>query len=386
YGFGEAPNFEDSHYVLHLPEPVARLAAERELTAEALLARIAPLKARLLAERSKRRRPLTDDKVLADWNGIAIAGLATAGRILEDDGMVRQARRAADFVLSRMRPAGGTLLHSWRGGRGKIEAYLSDYAFLVRGLLALSEATGEARWLETAVALSEEQIRRLRDTGGGFFVAEARPDLLFRSKDVLDGALPSPNAVSALNFLKLAQVTGEERWRKEAEASLKAFGALLEQAPDGLRMLSIAAYRYGDAGTGRRARPSGELQEEADSLVAAELELGSEGDAEKGKEGWRPFRVRLEIAEGWHVNANPASEEFLIPTTVEGERAEARGLVYPEGRDFQPDFAEAAIQVYEGRVEITGEVRGEGGLLLTYQPCEADRCLPPVRRTLPLRP
>ncbi len=381
FGFGEAPNFEESHYVLHFPEPVAQLAAQRKVSLEALHAKIGPLKTRLLAVRSQRERPLTDDKILADWNGIGITGLATAGRILEDEGMVNQARRAADFVLTKMRPKGGPLLHSWRAGQGKIVAYLSDYAFLVRGLLALHEANGEKRWLDAARELSEEQIQRLRDAPGGFFVAEARPDLLVRSKDVLDGALPSPNAISTLNFLELADRTGEIKWRREAEASLKAFGALLEQSPEGLRMLSIAAWRYGAQGS-VAPREASALDVEAEELVQASLARTPPIRSETEGPG-QAFRLRLEVARGWHVNANPASDEFLIPTTLAApEEGELEAVQYPTGEEFKPAFAEAAIRVYQGSVEITGEIRGSDRVILTYQPCDEDRCLPPVTKEL----
>ncbi len=394
YGFGRKPFFEDAFYVLHLPAPVAELAAERVMTAAELLARVEPLKAKLLAARSARKRPLTDDKVLADWSGIAVTGLATAGRVLQDPALVAQAARAANYVLERMRPAGGTLLHSSRAGAGKIPAFLADYAFFVRGLLALHEASGEERWLVAAVALAEEQIRRLRDPEGGFYVAADTPDLLFRSKEPIDGALPSANAIAALNFLELARRTGEERWQKEAASSLKAFGRLVERAPDALRTMAIAARRFAASASAASqvavAAPAApapqaptELERQATKVVETALVVG---DGERF--GWRPFVLSVTIAPGWHVNANPASEELLISTSVEGDGAEVRNLVYPPGESFRATFATTPISVYQGTIEIRGEVRRSlprgSGLGLEYQACDEARCLPPVVRLVPL--
>jgi hypothetical protein len=383
YGFADAPFFEGDHYVLHLPQRLAAAAAARDLTREALVQRIAPLKEKLFQARAERERPLTDDKVLADWNGMAIAGLAVAGRLLKEEALVDQAARAADFVLAEMKPKGGTLLHAWRGGQGKIPAYLADYAYLVRGLLALHAATGEARWQRAAVELTEEQIRRLRDPRGGYFAAAESPDLLMRSKDVYDGAIPSANAIAVLNLLDLAERTGEARFRTEAEAALKAFGQILEKAPGSVPTLATAAHRYG-AGGQARVPAASPLEALARQVVAVSAEAAQAA----GEDGWRSVTVRLVIEKGWHINANPASDSFLIPTALEmdGEAGAGsaagsalRQIHYPPGKALETDFAEAPIAVYEGTVEITAEVpAGVQALRVTYQPCEASRCLAPV--------
>ena len=127
--------------MLHLPETLAAAAERRRVSADALWAQVEPLRARLFAARAERRRPATDDKVLAEWNGMAIAGLATAGDLLGERWMIDRAASAADFVLAAMRPGGGPLLHTFRGGEAKIPAFLGDYAYVLRGLLALRRAT-----------------------------------------------------------------------------------------------------------------------------------------------------------------------------------------------------------------------------------------------------
>ena len=96
------------------------------------------------------------------------------------------------------------------------------------------------------------------------------------------------------------------------------------------------------------------------------------------------FRLVLDIAPGWHLQANPASEPYLVPTEVQGPVRNAR---YPEGERLQSRFSQEAISVYSGRVEITGEFTGTTAgdgrrLTLTYQPCDDSRCLPPVTREI----
>jgi len=266
YGFDRSPFFHDPHapeaepaYVLHLPDPLSEQAARRRSGPDELLEEIAPLRQRLFEARSRRPRPATDDKVLADWNGLAIRGLATAGRVLEDAGMIALARRAADRVLEVLRPGDGPLLHAVRGGEGRIRAFLSDYAYLVRGLLGLHQATGEARYLDAADALTAEQEERLAAPHGGFYNAAESDDLLFRSQEIFDGATQAANGVAVLNALELIELRGltgqgaaagdsaeeqVEGWRTQAERALAAFSPVIERSPEAVRTLSLATLRY----------------------------------------------------------------------------------------------------------------------------------------------
>ncbi len=393
-GFDGPPFFEGSHYVLHLPERLEDVARRRRMSLEELLREVDAGRAKLLAARAQRERPATDDKILTDWNGTVITGLAVAGKLLDEPEFVRQAARAADFILGTMRPAGGTLLHAWRQGQGKIAAYLADYVFLTRGLLALHEATGEARWLSAASEITGEQLRRLRDPHGGFFTAGVSPDLLFRSKDVFDGAMPAANAVAVLNLIELGARTGDLGWRGEARSTLSAFTELVQNHTDGVRMLALAARYYHETGAGpeeanadyddaRAARERGAssgtvamLEHEAESLVRPHLTLDDE------KDGWRPFRLTLEIAPGWHIQANPASEPYLVATEVKAIKGALRNIRYAEGERFESRYSKEPISVYSGRVEITGEVSEGGRVAVVYQACDEGRCLPPVERGL----
>ncbi len=157
-------------------------------------------------------------------------------------------------------------------------------------------------------------------------------------------------------------------------------------------MLTLAARRYHETGGGReeanaeygeeraaherdaRAGSGARLEHEAERLVRPHLDLEDEAD------GWRPFRLTLEIAPGWHLQANPASEPYLVATEVRAEKGELRNIMYAEGERFESRYSKEAIAVYSGKVEITGEVSAGGRLSLTYQACDAGRCLPPVTR------
>ncbi len=142
--------------MLYLHTPLAEQARTGGLSEAELLRRLEPGRRALLEARSRRERPLTDDKALADWNGLMIGAMARAGARLAEPRYLAAAERAAGFVLSRLADAtDGTLLHAFREGRAHVAAFLDDYAFLVEGLLQLHGATGEKRWLGEAVRLAQ---------------------------------------------------------------------------------------------------------------------------------------------------------------------------------------------------------------------------------------
>jgi hypothetical protein len=329
---------------------------------------------------------------------------------------VERAGRAADFVLAAMRP--GPLLHAWRGGRGEVPAFLADYAFLVHGLLALHDATAEERWLAAAAELTAEQRRRLAHEDGGYYTAEERADLLFRGREVFDGATPSANGIAVLNLLALAERTGEPRWRTEAERALRAFAPLVEGQPAGARTLAVAVWRYhGGAGlAGRAAEPSrsaagpspasdgggarpapatgaeptslrpgtagpAALAAEAAAVVRARLELEPEA-----ADGWRPFRLVLDVAPGWHVTGagGPAG---MVPVAVEEVDCELRDVAFPEPERLAAGGVAEPLPVHAGRVVASGRLRpllraGAPRVRLRYQACDDTRCLPPVERVV----
>jgi hypothetical protein len=196
---------------------------------------------KLFEARARRPRPGLDDKVLADWNGLAIAALALAGRALGEPRYIEAAGRAAAFVAASMTGPDGTLLHRWHGGRAGIPGFLDDYAFLAHGLIELHAATWDASHLRRALELTEAMLARFGDPAGGvLFLAAAGPDAPpVRTREVFDGSLPSGNSVAFDNLLRLAALTGRADLAERAWTLARAFAPQVERAPSGFcRFLS----------------------------------------------------------------------------------------------------------------------------------------------------
>jgi hypothetical protein len=369
-------------------EGTAQKAGVEDVAAR--LARFDRDRAALLAQREKRPQPLRDDKMLADWNGLAIRGLVEAAKALDRPEYLRRAERAARFVLDRLRVDDGSLRRSYIAGQAREVALLDDYAFLADGLLALHEITGNPRWLAEAQALGDVLLERFEDPiAGGFFLTPEGSTLLVRPKPFEDSALPSGNAVAYRVLGTLAARTGADRYEEAANRTTAAAAQLLQEAPSALSS-TVAALAQGS----HTARPRVAEKVGNEAPAPEESRLPKSADHVRASlarsEGTRDrLVVRLVIDEGWHVNANPASFPFLIPTEVQLDAAAPSARVhYPPGSAFRPAFAPDAIQVYEGTLEIPVELGSDAdppsSVGLRFQACDASRCLPPGRIDLTL--
>ena len=185
---------------------------------------LAEARAALLAVRARRERPLRDDKVLADWNGLMIGALARAGAAFDEPGWTALAERAFAFVETHMTASDGRLRHSWRLGRARHPASLDDYAAMMRAALLLEEATGDRRYREKAFGWLEVVERHYGDgSGGWFFAADDTERLIVRARTAADNPTPSGNGMMVEALARLWWLTGEARYRQRAEAAVAAF-------------------------------------------------------------------------------------------------------------------------------------------------------------------
>ena len=228
--------------ILNLPRPLAEVAGELAISLEELSATLAACRAELLAVRSKRIAPMTDEKILVAWNGMAIEALAVGTQVLGDPRYAVAAARAADYLLANLRTPQGRLLRTARGGRAKLDAYLEDYAYLANGLVSLYEADFNPRWLVEAEALADVMLARFWDPaeGGFFFTADDHEALIARNKDPQDGAIPSGNAMAATALVRLALFTGRSDLSEKAEQTFRLFRGLMADAPHAAAQLLIA--------------------------------------------------------------------------------------------------------------------------------------------------
>jgi uncharacterized protein len=267
YDVSDRGNFEAQN-ILHVhrrPEEVARVMG---MPVEKVVQIATHGKQKLFTSRERRPRPDLDDKVLTAWNGMAMRAFAHAARALGRDDYREVARQNAEFLLRELRRDDGSLLRSWRD-RAEIRdrrleigekdtaqspisnlqsptpGFLEDHALLADGLLALYEATFEARWLLEARALADTMLARFWDDAiGGFYDTAADHEaLVVRPRDTGDNATPCGNSVAADVLLRLAAIFDDPTYRDRAETVLGSMVQLMERYPTGFgRYLAAAEF------------------------------------------------------------------------------------------------------------------------------------------------
>jgi uncharacterized protein YyaL (SSP411 family) len=243
FGFDQRPNFENVAWNPVMALTVGDVAARLSLPFDVCDARLAQAREKLFAAREKRIHPGRDEKVLTSWNALMIEGVAHAARVFGCPDWLESARRALDFLRTTMWDATHKRLRAThKDGLTRLNAYLDDYAFLIKAILAMLEADFREDDLRFAQELADVLLAQFEDaeTGGFFFTSHDHETLIQRPKPAFDNATPSGNGVAAFALQRLAHLTGETRYALAAERTLAAFYDPVQDHPSGHASLLMA--------------------------------------------------------------------------------------------------------------------------------------------------
>jgi uncharacterized protein len=238
-------NFE-GHNILNLPKTLDACAKILNCDLDELKTELGRGRQQLFAARESRVHPARDDKVLVAWNGLMIDSMALAAGALDEPRYLEAATAAADFLLTNLRRDDGRLLHSWRQGAARFDAYLDDYACLINALLTLYEASFVERYIDEAARLADLVLALFgdRDRGGFFYTATDHEKLIARQKDLYDNATPSGNSMAATALVRLGKLTGRGDYLSAAEGTLRAAARLMHESPTATGQMLLAYDMY----------------------------------------------------------------------------------------------------------------------------------------------
>ncbi|MCA9393784.1 MAG: thioredoxin domain-containing protein [Candidatus Omnitrophica bacterium] len=227
--------------VLAQAEDLQACAAQLGVSVEDVSASLQRTRQALFPLREERPRPHLDDKVLVDWNGLMIGALAFGGRVLEEPRYLQAAEEAARFILANML-TDGHLLHRYRDGESSIPGMLEDYAFFINALIDLYEATFDPLYIEKAVALQAACDESFADkvNGGYYLTAEGADDLIYRPKEIYDGAIPSGNSMAALALVRLYHITFDKKYLDRAQKLFASFAGTVRKRPSAFAQMLMA--------------------------------------------------------------------------------------------------------------------------------------------------
>ena len=253
YGFNENGNFHDEatgqlvpNNIPYLKNRIIDYSVKNNIDIKSLKVTLEKNRNTLFEYRRNRIHPLKDDKILTDWNGLMIAALAKGGTILKEDKYTNAAERSANFILDNLRDENGRLYKRYRNGSTGLQPHIDDYAFFIWGLLNLYESNFNTYYLKSALELSEIMVADFLDKKrGGFFIGPNNGEkLIVRAKDSYDGAIPSGNAVAAMNFIRISKFTGDSKWEDIAQNTFLAFSESIKRIPSAHSFM-LTSFMYG---------------------------------------------------------------------------------------------------------------------------------------------
>ena len=222
---------------------IAETAKQFQKSEDEVRQSLARSREKLFSIRTKRPRPHLDDKIISAWNGLMISAYARGAQVLNSSRYLESAVRAAKFVRSQLwDEENKTLYRAYRGGRGTVEGFADDYAFVIQGMVDLYEASFDVAWLKFAIELQEVQDRLFFDEKiGGYFSTSGRDkSVVLRMKDDNDSAEPAASSVAALNLLRLAQFRDEKKLEERGKKTIGAFSATISRFPSAMPQMLVA--------------------------------------------------------------------------------------------------------------------------------------------------
>jgi len=345
-------------------------------------------RAQLTAAREKRRQPARDEKMVISLNGLAIEALAESGQPLGQPEFVDWAKMAAERLWSlAYEQKAGALKHEIFNGVAQTDGFLQDYASLGTSFMTLSEVTGDRIWQNRAAALADSMLDRFSRPDGSFSTAPDEKDLLIPLADEGDMEMPSGTSMAIELLLRLQGTTGEARYLDAAANAVRRLSGQFQNHPESWASAVIALNRYPlpstrenvtAANTAAGTNAQGDLRTpvSADHVRVAASQMSiPEGDA---------IIVTIKVDDDFHINANPASFDFLIPTSLAFKGVKPAKIEYPAPMRFTAKFVPEGLDVYEGSVAIVAKFPKDSlkGLqaiqgTVTAQACTGEICLPP---------
>ncbi len=245
FGITQGGNFEGKN-ILNVRVPISHLAKNYNKTPEKIAEILNYASAKLFTVREKRVKPGRDEKILTSWNGLMISGFAKGYAVSGDKRYLDAAKNAIDFIESKLASNDGRLRRTFKDGQSKLNGYVEDYAFYVNGLLDLFAASSREQYLSKSVKYTDFMLEHFWDEKEGnlFFTSDDHEQLISRTKNFYDLAMPSGNSIAASNLLRLYHYSQKNVYLDNAVRIMKAGSRSAAENPFGFGQMLNSIYLY----------------------------------------------------------------------------------------------------------------------------------------------
>src|ERR671914_251023 len=245
FGVTQGGNFEGSN-ILNVRVSITTLAKNYKKTPEKIAEILNDASAKLFRAREHRVKPGRDEKILTSWNGLMISAFAKGYAVSGDKRYLDAAKNAVDFIESKLALNDGRLRRTFKDGQSKLNGYVEDYAFYVNGLLDLFAASSREQYLSKSVKYTDFMLEHFWDEKEGnlFFTSDDHEQLISRTKNFYDLAIPSGNSMAASNLLRLYHYTQNNSYLDRAVRIMKAGSRSAAENPFGFGQMLNSIYLY----------------------------------------------------------------------------------------------------------------------------------------------
>ena len=246
FGITDGGNFEGKN-ILSIVTSLKSLSQKYGMDPNSIEQIIKNARKKLFEFRDRRTRPGTDDKILTSWNGLMISGFAKGYRITNNKKYLDYALKAINFIETKIAVGGeARLRRTFKNGVSRLNAYLDDYAFYINGLLDVFEVDCKAEYLEKALNYTDFMLKHFWDSSSGslFLTSDDHEQLIIRTKNFYDLAIPSGNSMAAYNLLRLFHIVQNKDYLKKAEQIIKSASTPAVKNPFGFGQLLVSMSMY----------------------------------------------------------------------------------------------------------------------------------------------
>ncbi|MEK7737261.1 MAG: thioredoxin domain-containing protein [Pseudomonadota bacterium] len=347
-----------------------------------------PLSDKLLRTRQARLQPQRDEKIVIADNALAIMGFAQAGKALQQNGLTKTAVRTADWMWQHaFDPGSGELKHQFYRGQAAGRGFLDDYGLLGQAFMSLYRTSGDRRWQSRARQVAEAMLQRFSRPDGSLSSSWDTIDLLVAPPVEGDSVKPSGHSAAIALLLELSASMHEPRYAVVAHTALTRLHPQVDAYPSNwgglLASLSEPALRAALDGAALSAKPAiaNSMPNTADHVHARGHWVSSQAGA--------TLVLTIKVDDGFHINANPASDPYLIATQLLLEGHPDVNVKYPAAQSFKARFAPNGIDVYQGRITLQAHLPSAlatppPAASLRVQACNDEVCLAPATLAVPL--
>jgi len=372
------------------PGGVLRIKAGKDVKSGKEIEALMPLTKRLLAMRQRRAAPARDEKIVISDNALAVIGFTTAATALDDAELRQEALKTARWIWTHAFNAKtGKMRHQFFKGHGGGPGFLDDYALTGEAFLAIYHTTGSKLWLKRAKEVTDAMLRRFVRPDGSLETSENKKYLIVNPPPTGDSTRPSGRSSAIGLLLDMAATSHETRYSSSALRALAPLNTMISSSPASWGSLLASLGRpplrkalIQPARQGKKAVKK--ISAESAAHVHAS---GQWQDDPKGVD----IILRVSIDEGYHINANPPSESYLVATELVLNGYPSAKVNYPSSKDFKAKFASTSIAVYDGDITITAHLPSPlsssppESVGLRVQACNDTLCLAPALIRVPVR-